>query len=191
MLRKCLLIIDPQNDFLEGGNLAVNEAKEVMEDLARYINKYGNEYQAVIMSCDFHPINHCSFKENGGEWPMHCVQHSFGAAIFAPIMNEVIALNKPILILPKGQNAEQEEYSAFINEGNVKSFNQMLSDLDIEQIDICGVAGDFCILRSMESLIKLGYKKNIFALTDFIPSIDDGTTLHNFMKENDIMHSLT
>ena len=67
-----LLIVDPQNDFITG-TLAVQGAKEKMLKLSDYIKDFKDEYDYVFVTLDTHPIEHCSFKENGGMWPSHCV----------------------------------------------------------------------------------------------------------------------
>ena len=77
MAKKLLLVIDAQYDFIFG-SLAVNGADKMMEDLASYIKDSGKGYESIIATADWHPITHCSFKENGGEWPMHCVAYSNG-----------------------------------------------------------------------------------------------------------------
>ncbi len=189
---KCLIIVDPQNDFLEGGSLPVNEAKEIMGDLAMYISKYGHEYSHIFITCDNHPFNHCSFKENGGEWPTHCVNHTVGAAIYQPIAESLIPFKDMVTFLPKGENAKVEEYSAFpsTNQFNIDELTHIIERKNIDRIDICGIAGDICVLNTIKGLIELGHKSKIFVIDEFCPSIDDGTTLHEFYKESGVMHSL-
>lgn len=116
MKKKILFLIDCQNDFING-SLAVKGAEDIMNGLARYIERYGNEYEFFIVSCDFHPINHCSFKENGGEWPIHCVEHSVGAAVYQPILTQLNNQKlkdktKETFFLIKGTTSTREEYSA-------------------------------------------------------------------------------
>ena len=70
-MKKCLVIVDPQNDFLNPqGSLYVKN-----NDLATEIYKYAtnNEYDAILITLDCHPIRHCSFSEYGGTFPSHCV----------------------------------------------------------------------------------------------------------------------
>ena len=69
MIKSILLIVDPQNDFITG-TLAVEGAKEKMMKLAE---SDLSKYDYVCVTLDTHPENHCSFKENGGIWPKHCV----------------------------------------------------------------------------------------------------------------------
>ena len=67
-MAKMLLIVDPQIDFING-SLPVPLAAEAMNELASYLKVVSGMYDVKVVSADFHPWNHCSFKENGGEWP--------------------------------------------------------------------------------------------------------------------------
>lgn len=189
-MKKILFIVDPQNDFVDG-TLPVPHAKEIMSDAARYINVYGDEYEFIVVSCDFHPVNHCSFNNQGGEWPMHCIEHSVGAAVFPPIADALVNYKvkdkrKVIFYLTKGKTSYKEEYSAVDSEENVKQFMEWLDVFDIHQIDIFGIAGDVCVKSTIEGLIELGLKENICVMQDFCPSIDDGTTLKTLIEKNNL-----
>ena len=85
MDNKALLVVDPQIDFITG-SLPVPGAEQAMDKLAEYIKENGAEYTHVIVTADRHPLTHCSFTQNGGEWPRHCVADSVGAAIWPAIM---------------------------------------------------------------------------------------------------------
>lgn len=74
---KILLIVDPQVDFISG-SLAVEGAKEKMDALTNALQSGDIECDYVMITKDFHPSNHCSFKENGGQWPAHCVKGTEG-----------------------------------------------------------------------------------------------------------------
>ncbi|MCI7653453.1 MAG: hypothetical protein MSS51_04210 [Bacteroidales bacterium] len=76
-MRKLLLVIDAQRDFLEG-SLSVEGAPQMMDCLADYIRRQDGNYLLKAFTQDWHPLNHCSFKRNGGIWPVHCLQHSDG-----------------------------------------------------------------------------------------------------------------
>ena len=75
----CLLIIDIQNDFLPGGRLAVPEGEQVIQPLNEYIAAFTASSLPIVVSRDWHPANHCSFRDYGGPWPAHCVQGTSGA----------------------------------------------------------------------------------------------------------------
>ena len=74
--KKLLLLVDVQYDFING-SLAVEGAPEVMDALANYIGAQPKGlFDTIVMTADFHPYEHSSFKDNGGLWPVHCVKHN-------------------------------------------------------------------------------------------------------------------
>ena len=74
-----LIIVDVQNDFLPGGALAVPQGDEVVSVLKRYAALFATLGLPVFATRDWHPRNHCSFRERGGPWPAHCVAGTQGA----------------------------------------------------------------------------------------------------------------
>ena len=79
-MKKILIVVDMQNDFcLESGSLYVKGATPVLWNIEDLI--YKENFEEVWFTVDWHEPNHVSFKDNGGEWPVHCVQYSQGAAI--------------------------------------------------------------------------------------------------------------
>ena len=87
-------------------------------------------------------------------------------------------------ILEKGNIRSKEEYSVMDNHLSSLILLRAIGLYKIQQIDVCGIAGDYCVKESIEGLLKHGLKDNICVLKDFCPSIDDGTVLNNFIAEN-------
>ena len=112
--RRLLLIIDPQIDFITG-SLKVPGAEETMNALAEYIIKTDGEYVCKAVTVDWHPFRHCSFIENGGQWPMHCVQHTVGASIWPALIDPLYRTEGEVKIFRKGDKKNREEYSIFRN----------------------------------------------------------------------------
>src|SRR5512143_401209 len=77
-----LLVVDVQNDFVTG-SLAVPGAVQVLPVLNRYIREFAHRGLRIVATRDWHPPAHFSFREQGGQWPEHCVAGTAGAA-FAP-----------------------------------------------------------------------------------------------------------
>jgi nicotinamidase/pyrazinamidase len=75
-----LVIVDVQNDFLPGGALAVPESDQILPFVNTYIATFEKRRLPIYMTRDWHPPDHCSFKESGGPWPTHCVAGTHGAA---------------------------------------------------------------------------------------------------------------
>ena len=192
-MNKCLILVDCQYDFLEGGSLPVSGAKDIMDALARYVEKYGSEYSAIIVTLDQHPVDHCSFKENGGEWPMHCIKFTHGAAPYEPLSKAIInvVLKEPktttFSLYPKGEKQDKEEYSAFETDSpNAKALLNAIEKLGIEQIDCCGIVAEICLKNTLGDLIKLGLKDKLNVLEDFCPSLDGGKELHDFILKHQL-----
>ena len=181
-MKKMLLIVDAQYDFLEGGSLAVNGSTEKMNNLVEHISN--SEYDVIVFTVDWHPFHHKSFVANGGMWPQHCVEHTHGASIYEPLFNIAYEKCNTVQVLEKGTIRSKEEYSIMDNHLSSLILMRAIGLYDIKQIDVCGIAGDFCVKESINGLIKHHLKDNICVLKDFCPSIDDGTILNTFIAEN-------
>ncbi len=128
---KILLIVDPQVDFISG-SLAVEGAKEKMDALASALQNGEIDCDYVMVTKDFHPSNHCSFKENGGQWPPHCVKGTTGSCIYAPLWSVICnyAYRKDTDIFIKGDSPDKEEYSIFDNLESLSVISDILLDFD-------------------------------------------------------------
>lgn len=189
MRNKLLLIIDPQVDFITG-SLPVPGAERTMNALAGYIRNHGAEYSHIIITADRHPMRHCSFKAEGGEWPIHCVSDSSGAAIWPPIMDVLLDNPDKVTILHKGEDVSCEEYSIFKNSVATDRILQVLETGNIGQIDICGLAGDVCVAGTIRDGIALKLPQMINVLTEYTSSIDGGKTLNSLISTNKLLRSL-
>ena len=76
-----LLIVDVQNDFMQGGELAVPDGDQIIPVINTLISQARLKEVPIIASRDWHPADHCSFVAQGGAWPSHCVANTDGAAI--------------------------------------------------------------------------------------------------------------
>lgn len=168
-----LIIVDFQNDFVSG-SLPVNGAEKVYMNLLQFMWARKKDINKVIFTADWHPANHCSFTENGGDWPKHCLQYSDGAAIKQGLLENCYSNNIPYEVITKGEDPYKEEYGAFsFVKPNIP---------ENEEVVICGIAGDFCVLHTLENLLYL--KPKIFLKG--IASIDGGIKLQEFIKRNDL-----
>jgi nicotinamidase/pyrazinamidase len=185
-MKNVLLIVDPQNDFITG-SLAVEGAKEKMMKLAEYIENEGHKYDYICITMDTHPLNHCSFKENGGIWPKHCVAGTNGWSLPEYINNDTHEL----YLYFKGTESDREEYSIFDNCVDGHFLEDRIIELfkqDDLYIDVCGIAGDYCVLETLKGLRRIIGDMRIQVLTDYTASIDGGEKLMNYLKENYISY---
>ena len=153
---KCLLVIDPQNDFCPGGALAVEGGDAIMPS----INAMMADYGLVVVTQDWHPAGHSSFASSHGAepfsrttmpygeqvlWPDHCVAGSEGAA-FHPSLDASAAS----MVLRKGGNPGIDSYSAFF-ENDRKTRTGLagyLRDHGCAEITMVGLATDYCVAWS-------------------------------------------
>ena len=191
-MKKILLIVDPQNDFITG-SLAVEGAKEKMMKLADYIKNKGCKYDYICITLDSHPENHMSFKENGGIWPEHCVIDTNGWNIpeYLDDAMQYAGAGKKIYFgyYHKGTEPDTEEYSIFDNHDDGNILANQITDLIREgniEIDICGIAGDYCVLETLKGLRNIIGDKYIRILTPYVASIDHGIKLMQYTTENQI-----
>jgi len=167
---KTLIIVDVQNDFLPGGSLAVPKGDAIIS----VINSMIPKYDLVIATRDYHPHDHKSFASqhknrkpgdtvmlNGIKqilWPDHCIQNTFGSEI-------VKALNSRDIdhIIYKGTNKEIDSYSAFFdnNHQSATGLHEYLQKKKIQNIDIVGLATDYCVKYTVLDALKLGYKVRV------------------------------
>ena len=185
MDKKILLIVDPQYDFMDEGNLPVIGSTKRMDALASYIRD-NKEYSHIIITADWHPCNHSSFKKFGGIWPVHCVQHTHGAAINTNVHNACFETSGVTNILLKGNTAEVEEYSIFSNPSAKLYLQNIISIGEFDEFVFMGIAGDICLLNSVKGLMELGIPTNkITIIKNGTASIDENVLI-NFCKDNNI-----
>ncbi len=144
-----LLITDIQNDFLPGGALPVPEGEEIIPVLNEYARVFANAKAFVFASRDWHPANHCSFKQQGGPWPPHCVQDTKGADF-----SSKLKLPKNAVVVFKATDPMRESYSVF----DGSTFAKELKERKIQRLFVGGLATDYCVLNTVLDARKLGYQ---------------------------------
>ncbi len=132
---RALLVVDVQNDFMEGGTLAIANASAILPFVNGRI--VSGDYAVVIATQDLHPENHVSF----GNWPAHCVQFTRGAELHPGLARDSVDL-----IWRKGLDAKVDSYGAFEdNQGRSSHLADLLQARGIVTVDIVGLATDYCV----------------------------------------------
>jgi nicotinamidase/pyrazinamidase len=187
---RMLIIVDPQNDFTTG-SLATKNGPAAMDYLAKALNEGAwKNYSWIIVTQDAHPANHCSFVENGGVFPPHCVQGTEGMKVY-PALQEVLTAIMPnipdIHFMQKGDLADKEEFSIFQNERSGDKLQHVIEKRGFEGIDVCGIATDYCVYETVKDLMAFYPAKQIRIVTNCLAAVDDNDTkLADLMKENGI-----
>lgn len=156
-----LVIVDVQNDFLPGGALAVPHGDEVIPVLNRYLDLFEQRGLPIFATRDWHPENHCSFQQQGGPWPRHCVMFSDGAK-FSSRLN----LPPATVVISKPSTADRETYSAF--EGT--DFEQRLRAANVARLFVGGLATDYCVLNTVLGARARGF--DIMLLRDAVRAVN-------------------
>lgn len=136
---EALLIVDPQRDFCPGGALAVPEGNAIMPRLNALLERC--RPARVYVSRDWHPTESQHFQAQGGQWPVHCVAESAGAAFHSELR-----LPSKAVVISKGQDANAEGYNAF--EGSDAEGHQLATRLHrdgVRHIYLAGLATEYCV----------------------------------------------
>lgn len=145
-MSRALVIVDVQNDFCEGGALAVTGGAAVANNVSAYLRDHRAEYVAVVATRDWHidPGAHFAAQPDYvNTWPAHCVAGTAGAA-FHPGLDSVVDFVAQVdAIVSKGNYTAA--YSGF--EGSTdtgESLSAYLRGRGITDIDVVGIATDHC-----------------------------------------------
>lgn len=174
-----LIVVDVQNGFTPGGNLAVTDADQIIP----VINQLARQFEMVVLTQDWHPEQHISFADNHENkapfetielpygtqvlWPKHCVQGTADAE-FHPALDIPTAQ----LIIRKGFHPEIDSYSAFM-EADRKTptgLNGYLKEHQIDTVYIVGIATDFCVAWTALDAVQMGF--TTYVIEDACKAID-------------------
>jgi nicotinamidase/pyrazinamidase len=144
---EALVIVDFQNDFTPGGALAVSGGDEI----ASRVNELAADprFELVLATRDWHPPNHGSFTEQGGIWPVHCVQGTEGAELHPSLDRAAVDV-----VLDKGQDPGTDGYSAF----DGTNLGDMLRERGIDRITVVGLATDYCVKNTALDALREGFE---------------------------------
>lgn len=177
--RTALLVIDVQNDFTPGGQLAVPEGDLIVP----LINRLARQFTQVVVAQDWHPTGHASFASSHpghqpydviqlpyGEqtlWPDHCVQSTAGAEF-----HRDLDLPHAQLIIRKGCNPDIDSYSAFLeaDRQTTTGLAGYLKERGIDTVYMVGLALDFCVMYSALDARAAGF--NAYVVLDACRAID-------------------
>jgi nicotinamidase/pyrazinamidase len=174
-----LIVIDVQNDFCPGGALAVDGGDQIIPA----INEMMPQFDAVILTQDWHPSGHSSFaSSHAGKdpfalvdmpygpqvlWPDHCVQGSEGAQF-----HSALATDPADMVIRKGYNPAIDSYSAFFENDHKTptGLHGYCQTRGITRLTMVGLALDFCVNYSAVDAAGLGY--DVTVLQDACRAID-------------------
>lgn len=161
-----VIVVDLQNDFCPGGALAVPDGDKILP----VVNNLTKKFDYVVATMDWHPENHCSFLAQGGQWPKHCVEGTWGALLHPDFDIDRI---RYFLVVFKGFMQDRDDYSGFAARN--ASIELPLGILLREKwgkfrIFVVGLATDYCVKATVLDGLKLGFE--VYVVTDAIAAVN-------------------
>lgn len=199
-MSKALLIVDVQKDFCAGGTLATERGAEVAALISEYLENHHQDYQAIAATQDWHisPGDHFSdqpdFKDS---WPVHCQAETPGAELHEDLDTDYIQayFRKGAyeaaysgfegLLAPEDSvmTGEREAGAPAVEEGPKVSLDDWLAQQGIEDVDVVGIASDYCVKATALDAVEAGYETRVLldltapvhedALDDLVDELED------------------
>jgi len=173
-MTRALFIIDVQNDFTEGGALGVEGGDAVAAGITRYLRAHPDRYDVVIASRDWHDSPDGG-DDNGGHfaldaapdfvdtWPVHCVADTVGAQYDPGLDVDLIDVH-----IRKGQG--KPAYSIFEGtSGDGLELPVVLDKLGVDDVDVVGIATDYCVRASALDAIASG--RHVRVIDDLVAGV--------------------
>ena len=177
-MARALVIVDVQNDFCEGGSLAVDGGGDVAAGITEHLARHGDEYDHVVATRDLHvdPGEHFD-SENPDfhvSFPPHCRADTAGAS-FHPALD----VRRIEEVFSKGRN--EPAFSGFDGFAGLRGeptdgpgLDEWLRERDVDSVDVCGLATDFCVRATSLDAARHGFDTRL--LTDLVAAVDKSAT---------------
>ncbi len=146
-MARALIVVDYQNDFNPpDGALAVPEGDTIAERINALARS--GDYDLVVATRDWHPPDHGSFTEQGGIWPVHCVQGSAGAELHPALDRDALDV-----VVDKGQDPGTDGYSGF----DGTRLAELLREHGVDHVTVVGLATDYCVKNTALEALQEGF----------------------------------
>ena len=187
-MAKALIIVDVQNDFCAGGALATDRGAKVASLISEYVEDNHHRYEAVVATQDWHIDPGAHFSDTPDfvdSWPVHCVANTEGAEIHPNLDTDYIeayfrkgryeaaysgfeGLQAPEESVMTG---EHEPGATLDDEGPKTPLADWLDEHEIQDVDIVGIATDYCVLATAKDAVDAGYETRV--LIDLTAPVHD------------------
>ncbi len=166
-----LIVVDVQNDFADPrGSLSVRGGADVIEVINAQVANAAAGGALVVCTQDWHPHHTPHFAKDGGVWPDHCVEGSWGAEL-----HPALAVPDGTAIVRKGANGE-DGYSGFTMRDPVTGasiptmLEGLLREATVSDVVVAGLATDYCVKATALDAVRLGFATTV--LTDAVAAVD-------------------
>jgi len=166
-MNTALIIVDMQNDFVEGGALAVAGGLALVPIINRIVQELGQTV-LVVTSQDWHPLK----AEHFNKWPVHCVANTKGAELV-----EGLKLPGNTIHVVKGMSGLDDGYSAFEgfeDRGGGGTLERILREREIQDVIVCGIATDYCVKATALDAVRFKYHTTL--ITNACVGVSQPTT---------------
>ncbi|MGW1024111.1 nicotinamidase [Streptomyces sp. NPDC002577] len=174
-MRRALIVVDVQNDFCEGGSLAVAGGADVAAAITELIGQAPAGYRHVVATRDHHiaPGDHFSDRPDfRHSWPAHCVAGTEGVG-FHPNFAPAVASGAIDAVFDKGAYAAA--YSGFEGvDENGTPLADWLRERQITEVDVVGIATDHCVRATALDAARAGFRTQV--LLELTAGVDEQTT---------------
>ena len=154
---RALIVVDVQNDFCEGGSLAVDGGGDVARAISRYLRD-GHGYAHVVATNDYHvdPGSHFSDDPDyASSWPRHCAAGTPGARFHPDLDTTHVEA-----VFRKGTHAAA--YSGFEGVDDVGTpLADWLRQHDVDQVDVVGIATDYCVRATAADAARASFATRV------------------------------
>ena len=177
-MAKALIIVDVQNDFCAGGALATDRGAKVAALISEYVEDNHHRYEAVVATQDWHIDPGAHFSDTPDfvdSWPVHCVANTEGSEIHPNLDTDYIeayfrkgryeaaysgfeGLQAPEESVMTG---EHEPGATLDDEGPKTPLADWLDEREIQDVDIVGIATDYCVLATAKDAVDAGYETRV------------------------------
>ena len=159
-MKKALVIVDVQNDFCEGGSLAVSGGAAVAKGLTEHLRRHRGEYELVVATRDYHvdPGAHFAAEPDFADsWPVHCVAGTEGAELHPDLDRELVDE-----VFDKGRDTAA--YSGFeARSTSRRLLGERLRDAGVEELEVAGIATDYCVRATVLDALKAGFRVRLLS----------------------------
>ena len=181
-MSKALIIVDVQNDFCEGGSLAVNGGAAVAAAISEYLDANQQQYDHIVATQDWHiePGDHFSETPDMlDSWPPHCRARTKGAEIHEDLDPEFIqayfrkgqytaaysgfeGVLAPEDDVPSGDLKAGQAVTEVLDEDAI-GLDDWLQSHDVEDVVVVGLATDYCVRATALDAVQAGYNTTVIA----------------------------
>lgn len=189
-MTNAIIVVDVQNDFVEGGSLAVAGGTALAHRIAEKLDTdFRENFDHIVFTQDWHIDPGAHFSDTPDfvdSWPVHCVAETNGAALVPVLANAVNDSDNSFINVHKGMN--EAAYSGFegvTDDGS--TLTDVLHNLNVTDVTVIGIATEHCVKSTAIDSANAGF--NTTVLTDFTVGINDervDEVLDNELPENDV-----